>query len=116
MMLANLVDLSPWRYLDDVCRWAIVLIGVASALVLRRKLGPAVLPLIGLFVLIADSQLYWARFLAQCALFQVGYENVPRTVAWRVTWQLIPVGFAAVMAVAFVSEVRRRRVHHDASS
>jgi hypothetical protein len=115
-ILANMTLLAPWSYVDDVCRWAIVLIGVATALAVRRKLGMAAVPLAGLFVLLADSHLYWARFLIKCLLFETGYlENVAGTLAWYVGWQLIPVVFAAVMAAAFASEVRKRSLHRDAS-
>ncbi len=110
-VLANVVMLPPWSYVDDVRLWAIVLIGVTTSFALRRKLGKAAWPLVGLFVLAADSHFYWAKFLVKLAFARLGYETLAGTLTWYVTWQLIPVLFAAVMAAAFVSEIRRRGAH-----
>lgn len=115
-LLGNVGMLPPWSYVDDICLWTVVLMGVATGICLRHMLGKAVFPLVGLFVLTADSHLYWARFLVKCAFIELGYENLAGTLAWYVTWQVIPVILAAVMAIAFVSEVRRQGLHRTAPS
>lgn len=115
ILMANVVMLPPWSYVDYVCLWTIVLIGAATGIALRRKLGKAVLPLVGLFVLAADSDFYWARFLVKLVLVQFGEETVAGTLAWYVIWKVLAVLFAGVMAVAFVSEVRRHRPLSDAT-
>lgn len=114
--LANVVMAPPWSYVDDVRLWAIVLIGAATGFGLRRKLGKAAWPLVGLFVLAADSHFYWARFLVKLAFARLGYEVHAGSLAWYVIWQVIPVLVAGVMAAALLSEVRRRGLHRDAPS
>lgn len=115
-LLSSVVLLSPWSYVDDICVWAVVLIGVVTGIRLRAKLGKAVLPLVGLFVLMADSRLYWAQFLAKLVFVAFGYEAPAGTLAWYLAWRAIPVIFAAVMAAAFVSEIRRRGAYQGAPS
>jgi hypothetical protein len=115
LVLAALTGADRWSFVAPVCCWAMVLIGAVTALMVRRELGKAAILLFGLFVLLADSSMYYSQFLIECVLNWTGdFGNLIRSRAWHVIGQLVPVVFAGAIAAGFASEVRKRDLRRDA--
>ncbi|MCK4342245.1 MAG: hypothetical protein KAY37_11045 [Phycisphaerae bacterium] len=93
------------------CAVAVLIIGMVTCVAVSSRLKAATLPLAGLFVLAADSKLFWPHMSAFCVVEQLGYIEVlrdrPWVGIWYYTWHLLPVLLAGFFAWALARELRR---------
>jgi hypothetical protein len=81
---------------------AVLVIGLLTCVAVSRRLKGATLGLAGLFLLAADSKLFWAQLCILGLIEQLGYVKALRQRPWVGTWyygwHLLPVLLAAFFA------------------
>lgn len=94
--------------LDDLAPWLIGLVGLLTCLAVKRKLGWAVVPLAGLFLIVADYRLYWMQISVRHLLRARGWlDPALASPAWNIVWTLLPVLLVAVFSASFAGAVRK---------
>lgn len=84
------------------------LVGLLTCLAVRRKLGWAVVPLGGLYVILIECRPYWMECSVRHLLRAYGWlDPVVGNPAWYTTWRFVPVLLVAVFSASFAAAVRK---------
>jgi hypothetical protein len=90
---------------------AVLVIGLVTCIAVSSRLRGATLPLAGLFVLAADSKLFWAQLCVLGLIEQLGYVKALRDHPWVGTWyygwHVLPVLLAGFFAWQLWKGLRR---------
>ncbi len=104
--LGDVTRINPCNMpLDYVCMWLVVGIGALTGFGFHKKFRRMGFPMFGVFVLAADSRLYWAQCVVAFCLRRVGWwEGAAQHALWDPAWTVLPVVLFALLARWLVSE------------